>query len=55
MPVTLTTANWAPAVWVGVMVLAVGIYVLHGKTHYTAPVVFVEGRREGGAELQGVD
>jgi len=55
VPVTLTTANWAPAVWVGVMLLAVAIYVVHGKRHYTPPVVFVEGKREGGMELQGVD
>ena len=55
VPVTLTTANWAPAVWVGVLLLAVVIYFVHGKKHYTAPVVFVEGKREGGVGLQGVD
>jgi amino acid transporter len=55
VPVTLTTANWAPAVWVGVILLAVVIYHVHGKMHYTPPVVFVEGRREGSVEFQGVD
>jgi len=53
--VTLTTANWAPAVWVGVMLLSVVIYVVYGKRHYTPPAVFVEGKREGAVELQGVD
>ena len=51
LPVTLDTANWAPAVWVGVMLLSVVSYFLHGKRHFTAPVVFVEGKRTGG--LQG--
>jgi choline transport protein len=37
------------------MLLAVVIYVVHGKRHYTPPVVFVEGKREGDFELQGVD
>ena len=48
MAVTLTTANRAPTVWVGVMLLAVVIQVVYGKRHYTSPVVFVEGKREGG-------
>jgi choline transport protein len=55
VPVTLMMANWAPAVWVGVMLLAVVIYAVHGKRHYSPPVVFVEGKRAGGIELQGVD
>jgi choline transport protein len=37
------------------MLLAVVVNILHGKTHYTPPVVFVEGKREGGVELQGFD
>ena len=52
VPVTLQTANWAPVVWAGVIVLAFMVYAIHGKKHYTAPVTFVEGRREAGTELQ---
>ncbi|CAD6442859.1 90bd4527-1b05-4edc-9b49-a094a9315455 [Sclerotinia trifoliorum] len=44
-PVTVKNANWAPAVWLVVIVVAGLIYVVHGKKHYTPPVVFVEGRR----------
>lgn len=45
----------APAVWVGVMLLSGLIYVLHGRRVYTPPVVFIEGKRAEGMELQGVD
>jgi choline transport protein len=55
LPVTLETANWAPAVWAGVIVLAIAVYFGHGRRRYTPPVVFVEGRREGGVGLQGVE
>jgi len=55
VPVTLSSANWAPAVFAGVIGASGIIYVLHGKKHYTAPVVFVEGRKEGGVGLQCVD
>ncbi|EDO04644.1 hypothetical protein SS1G_07127 [Sclerotinia sclerotiorum 1980 UF-70] len=44
-PVTVGNANWAPAVWFVVIVVAGLIYVVHGKKHYTPPVLFVEGRR----------
>ncbi|KUJ12695.1 amino acid transporter-like protein [Mollisia scopiformis] len=54
LPVGTGNANWAPLVWVGVIILSLGIYFLHGKKHYTPPVVFVEGRREAGVGLQGV-
>ena len=47
VPVTFGNANWAPAVWGAVIGISGIIYVLHGKRYYTAPVVFVEGRREG--------
>ena len=53
LPVTLATANWAPAVWVGVMVLGLVSYFLHGRRHFTAPVVFVEGKRTGGLQATG--
>lgn len=51
LPVDTDTANWAPAVWAGVILLSVVTYMLHGRRHFTAPVVFVEGKRTGG--LQG--
>ncbi|KAF9077332.1 amino acid/polyamine transporter I [Rhodocollybia butyracea] len=52
LPVDTASANWAPLVWVLVIVLAVIAYVLHGKRHYTAPVEFVEGRKAAGTGLQ---
>ncbi|KAF2108225.1 amino acid/polyamine transporter I [Lophiotrema nucula] len=55
VPVTLETANWAPLVWAGVIILAVIVYIVHGSKHYTPPVEFVEGRREDGKGLQSVD
>jgi choline transport protein len=55
VPVTLTSANWAPAVWVGVMLLTVVIYAVYGKRHCIPPGVFVEGKRDGDFELQAVD
>jgi len=54
LPVDTSSANWAPAVWAGVLVLSGIIYVVHGRKHYTPPVVFVEGKRAEGMELQGV-
>lgn len=53
VPTDTGSANWAPAVWAGVAVLSVITYFLHGKKHFTAPVVFVEGKRVGG--LQGTE
>lgn len=52
LPVTYADANWAPAVWVGTGMLAVGVYVVYGRKHYTAPVEFVEGRKGGNVGLQ---
>lgn len=51
--VDTSSANWAPAVWAGVVVLSVATYILHGKKHFTAPIIFVEGKRVGG--LQGTE
>jgi choline transport protein len=51
LPVNTSNANWAPAVWVGVILLSGFVYVVHGKKHYTPPVVFVEGRRVANMEL----
>ncbi|KAK5193573.1 polyamine transporter tpo5 [Exophiala xenobiotica] len=53
LPVDTSTANWAPVVWVGVMLLSFVTYLLHGKKHFTAPVTFVERIRTGA--LQGTE
>jgi choline transport protein len=52
VPVTLETANWAPAVWTGVILIAVVAYLVHGRKNYTPPVMFVEGRKAAGVGLQ---
>lgn len=52
---TLEDANWAPLVWVGVMIISFGIYVVHGRKHFTAPVIFVEGRKQAGLGLQATE
>ena len=52
IPVTADSANYAPAVWIGVMILTVVAYVLHGRKHYTPPVIFVEGVRPIEVHLQ---
>lgn len=52
LPIDLSTANWAPVVWVGVILISVVFYVAYGRRHYTAPVEFVEGRKAAGVGLQ---
>jgi choline transport protein len=52
LPVTTSNANWAPVVWAGVIVISVAWYWGFGKSHYTAPVQFVEGRKVAGTGLQ---
>ena len=52
LPIDLSTANWAPLVWVAVILISVVFYVVYGKKHYTAPVEFVEGRKAEGVGLQ---
>lgn len=52
LPVDLGTANWAPLVWAGVIVISIVFYIVYGKRHYTAPVEFVEGRKAAGVGLQ---
>ena len=52
LPVNLGSANWAPLVWVAVMVLSAIFYLVYGKRHYTPPVDFVEGRKAAGVGLQ---
>lgn len=48
-------ANWAPAIWAAVILLSGVAYVFHGRRHFTPPVMFVEGRRVEGVEVQKVD
>jgi choline transport protein len=55
VPVGLDTANWAPAVWAGVVLLALAAYFLHGRKHYTPPVIYVEGRKAAGVGLQSTE
>lgn len=52
LPIDFSTANWAPLVWVGVMLISVAYYLLYGKRNYTSPVEFVEGRKAAGVGLQ---
>ncbi|KAL9107470.1 MAG: hypothetical protein Q9227_007667 [Pyrenula ochraceoflavens] len=50
-------ANWGPALWVGVVVLASVFYVVHGRRRYRPPVMWVEGRRGEfgvGVRVEGV-
>ncbi|KAJ4387399.1 polyamine transporter tpo5 [Gnomoniopsis smithogilvyi] len=48
-------ANWAPVIWVAVILLSVVAYVCHGRKHFTPPVMFIEGKRAVGVGLQKVD
>lgn len=52
LPVTTADANWAPAIWAAVIVLSIGTYLVHGKQHFTPPVMFVEGKRAAGVGIQ---
>lgn len=47
-------ANWAPAIWGVVILLSIIAYFLHGRKHFTPPVIFIEGKRRTGVELQKV-
>ena len=51
-PVGTSDANWAPAVWAGVIIVSIVSYFLHGRKHFTAPVMFVEGRKAAGVGIQ---
>lgn len=48
-------ANWAPAIWGGVILLSILAYFVHGKKYFTPPIIFIEGKRTAGVELQKVD
>ena len=52
VPVTTSTANWAPLVWAGVIFVAIVIYAVHGRKFYTPPVVFVEQRKQDRVSIQ---
>lgn len=45
-PVTVDNFNWAPVMFVAVVVMALITYFVQGRKVYTGPVVIVEGRRE---------
>lgn len=55
LPVDGSTANYGPALWAGVIVLALVVYAFHGRKHYTPPVIFVEGRKAAGVGIQSVE
>ncbi|KAI1083703.1 amino acid/polyamine transporter I [Whalleya microplaca] len=42
VPINTSTANWAPAVWAGVILLSFLSYIVHGKNQFTAPVMFIQ-------------
>ena len=52
LPVNDQDANWAAAIFGGVLLIALVSYVLQGRTEFEGPVVFVEGRRREGVGLQ---
>jgi len=45
-PVTIDNFNWAPVMFVAVVVVALITYFVQGHKVYSGPVVIVEGRRE---------
>jgi choline transport protein len=49
---TLSDANWAPVVWIGVGLLSFGIYIVHGRKKFTAPMNFV-GEEAGWTGVAG--
>ncbi|KAK7045424.1 polyamine transporter tpo5 [Paramarasmius palmivorus] len=54
-PAGLRDANWAPVIWAGVIVLSMVTYALHGRKHFTPPVMFIEGRRVEGVGIQAME
>jgi choline transport protein len=45
-PVTVDNFNWAPVMFIAVVVVALITYFVQGRKVYSGPVVIVEGRRE---------
>ena len=52
VPVDAGTANWGPAIWGGVLLIAAVSYAVQGRRTYKGPIVFVEGVRKEGVGLQ---
>ncbi|KAF5973486.1 amino acid permease 2 (AAP-2) [Fusarium bulbicola] len=52
LPVDTASANWAPLIWAGVIIIAAIAYLTHGRKAYTPPVNFVEGFKLQGVGLQ---
>jgi amino acid transporter len=52
LPVTVLNANWAPALWAGFILFAIGYYLFWGRNYYTAPVSFILGHRAQEDALQ---
>lgn len=52
VPVDASTANWGPAIWGGVLGIALVSYLVQGRKDYKGPVVFVAGVRRAGMGLQ---
>jgi hypothetical protein len=46
LPVDASSANYRPVIWAGVIVLAIVMYFVHGRKHYTQPVDFRRGEEE---------
>ena len=42
VPVTISTLNWAPVMFGGVIVLALVYYLLHAQRVYDGPVIYVQ-------------
>ena len=53
-PTDAVDANWAPAIWGGVILISLVAYVVHGRRKFTPPVMFIEGQRLEGADMQKV-
>ncbi|ROV91839.1 hypothetical protein VMCG_09203 [Cytospora schulzeri] len=49
-PTDAANANMAPVIWGGVILITVVAYMMHGRTKFTPPVIFI-----GGQGLEGVD
>ena len=52
VPVDASTANWGPAIWGGLLCIALLSYLVQGRRDFQGPVVFVEVVRRLGTVLQ---
>lgn len=53
-PTDAADANWAPAIWGGVVFISLIAYLLHGRRQFTPPVIFIDGQRLDGVDMQKV-